>query len=336
MNMNRRSFLKSAVVLTVAPIAGSCSLSNVRIVEGLPVSAFSMSSTAEEVTAGIDLTGKYVVVTGCNSGIGYETMRVLALRGAHVIGTGRDLAKASTACASVAGKTTPVVLELADLQSVVDGAAAIRDIVPHIDMLICNAGMVAGADLEQINGIEQTFMVNHLGHFVFVNRLLDRVKAAPQGRVVMVSSSAAFSSAGIEFDNLSGERDYASWRAYSQSKLANALFALELADRLAGTGATANALHPGVIKTNIARNKPWYLRALFATGSLFLKSSAQGAATTCYVATSPQLAGVSGYFFADCKPITASGKNHIYDKTMARQLWQVSEQLTAKYLAQAV
>ena len=334
--MNRRQFLESTAVLAATPLAGSCSSSDIKLIENLPLSTYGKIATAEEVTAGIDLTGKIAVVTGCNSGIGYETMRVLALRGAHVIGTGRDLDKAGTACASVTGQTTPVVLELADLQSAADCAGQIRDMVPHIDMLIGNAGMIAGVELEQIDGIEKTFVVNHLGHFVFINRLLDRVKAARQGRVVMVSSGAAFGGAGIEFDNLAGARDYDRRRSYSQSKLANALFSLELADRLKGTSATANALHPGVINTNIVRNEPGYIQVLFNTvGSLFTKTIAQGAATTCYVATSPQLAGVSGYFFMDCNPISLSGPNHLYDQAMARQLWQVSEQLTAKYLTVA-
>lgn len=317
-----------------APAISSCSGSDIKLIDSLPVSTFNKDSTAEEVTAGLDLTGKIAVVTGCNSGIGYETMRVLALRGAHVIGTGRNMDKAKMACDSVTGKTTPVVLELSDYQSAVDCATAIKDVVPHIDMLIGNAGMVAGSGLEQINGIEKTFTINHLGHFVFINRLLEQVKAARQGRVVMVSSGAAFGNAGIEFDNLSAERDYDRMNAYSQSKLANALFALELANRFEGTNTTANSLHPGVINTNIARNEPWFIQMLFNIGSLFIKSIAQGAATTCYVATNPKLAEVNGYFFMDCNPITLSGSNHLYNKTMARQLWQVSEQLTQGYLDQ--
>ncbi|MBF8269950.1 MAG: SDR family NAD(P)-dependent oxidoreductase [Gammaproteobacteria bacterium] len=332
--MNRRQFLKTSAALSATPLTGGCSF-DIKLIESLPLSSYGNNATAEEVTAGVDLSGKIALVTGCNSGIGYETMRVLALRGAHVIGTGRDLEKASTACVSVTGQTTPVVLELAELQSVVDCAMLIREMVPQIDILIANAGMIAGVDLEQVDGIEKSLFVNHLGHFVFINRLLDRIKAARQGRVVMVSSGAAFGSDGIEFDNLSGERDYHRRRSYSQSKLANALFSLELAARLKGTSATANALHPGVIKTNIVRNEPGYIQMLFNTfGGLVTKTIAQGAATSCYVAASPQLAGVSGYFFMDCNPISLSGLNHLYDQAMARQLWQVSEQLTAKYLAQ--
>lgn len=332
--MDRRRFLKTSVIIAAAPVAENCSGPDFRIIDSLPVSTFDENSTAEEVTAGLDLAGKTAVITGCNSGIGYETMRVLALRGAHVIGTGRNMKKAMAACDSVQGRTTPVVLELSDYQTAVDCAAAISDLVTHIDILIGNAGMISGTELEQVNGIEKTFAVNHLGHFVFVNRLLDRVRAAPQGRIVMVSSSAAFRSTGIEFGNLSGESNYDRRRAYSQSKLANALFTLELADRLQGTAATANSLHPGVIVTNITRHEPGYIRFLFKTfGSLFTRSTAQGAATTCYVAASPDLAGVNGYFFMDCNPVTLSGPNHLYDRTMARKLWAVSEDLTGDYLA---
>ena len=332
--MERRAFIKTAAVLATAPLADNCSGSGIDVIESLPVSPFDEHATAEQVTAGLDLSGRIIVVTGCNSGIGLETMRVLAMRGAHVIGTGRTLDKAARACAGVTGATTPVMLELADFNSAVDCAELIGNMVPHVDAVIGNAGMIAGPELEQVNGVEKTFAVNHLGHFIFVNRLLKRVRAAEQGRVVMVSSSAAFRAEGIEFDNLSGERGYNSMRCYGQSKLANALFSLELAGRLSTTNATANALHPGVIKTHIARNQPWYIRTLFdAFGGLFTRSMAQGAATSCYLASSPRLAAVNGSFFVDCNPIKLSGSNHLYDKDMAAKLWAVSAQLTAKYLA---
>ena len=331
--MDRRAFIKTTAAFATTPLLNSCSSSGIDVIKSLPLSSFNKHSTAEQVTAGTDLNGKVIVVTGCNSGIGFETMRVLAMRGAHVIGTGRTMDKAGKACAAVAGNTTPVMLELSDFQSVVDCANVIGGMVPHIDVVIGNAGMIAGDKLEQVNGIEKTFAVNHLGHFIFVNRLLKQVRAADQGRVVMVSSSAAFRADGIEFDNLSGERDYNNRSWYGQSKLANALFSLELASRLSATHATSNALHPGVIKTQIARNQPWYIRMLFDTfGGLFSKSIAQGAATTCYLASSPQLAEVSGYFFVDCNPVSLSGPDHLYDKDMAAKLWKVSEQLTAKYL----
>ena len=296
---------------------------------GVPVGPFGEDSTAEEVTVDIDLTGRTAVVTGANSGLGYETMRVLALRGAHVIGTGRTAEKAEQACASVAGRATPVVLELTDLDSIADCTAQIRAMGMPIDMLICNAGIMGLPELEQVNGIEKQFFVNHLGHFAFTTQLIDAVVTAPQGRIVMVSSLGHRSApeAGIEFDNLSGERDYDPRRMYGQSKLANGLFAFELARQLEGTNATANAVHPGIIMTDIARYLPqWQQIAGHLIGWTFMKSMDEGTATQCYVATSPMLAGISGYYFSDCNPQVPS--DQMLDAELAAKLWDVSEELT--------
>ncbi len=263
---------------------------------GVPVGPFGAASTATEVTAGVDLAGKTLLVTGVTSGIGLEAMRVLALRGAHVIGTGRSLARAREACGSVVGRTTPLALELTDYDSVVACAGAVRALGVPLDSLVCNAGIMALPKLEQVAGIEKQFATNHLGHFLLVHRLLDALRAAPQGRVVVVSSAVLDWSdpRGIEWDNLSGERDYDPNRAYGQSKLANALFALELARRLEGSAATANALHPGYVDTKLFRHYPWSLRGfrnlLSNSGKITVE---QGAATSCYVATAAQLWTVS-------------------------------------------
>ncbi len=298
---------------------------------GVPVGSFGADSTAEQVTASLDLSGQTAVVTGANSGLGYETMRVLALRGAHVIGTARTAAKAAAACSSVAGNTTPAVLELSDLASVAACVAGIRQSGAAIDMLICNAGIMALPELQQVNGIERQFFVNHLGHFAFATGLIEQVRAAGSGRIVMLSSSGHqwAPEAGIEFDNLSGERDYDPNRMYGQSKLANGLFAFELARRLAGTGVTANAVHPGVIMTNLGRHfSEWKQVLARLIGWTFMKSVEAGAATQCYVATSPALAGVSGYYFADCNPLLPSAQ--MQDAALAAKLWAVSEELTGE------
>ena len=300
---------------------------------GVPVSAFDAESTAEEVTAGLDLTGRTALVTGCNSGLGYETMRVLAQRGAHVIGTGRTLEKARDACASVDGRTTPVALELAQFDTVVACADVVRQLQTPIDMLICNAGIMALPELRQDYGLERHFVVNHLGHFILVNNLLDLVKAAPQGRVVIVGSSGYqwAPEVGIEFDNLSGERGYEPNRAYGHSKLANGLFTLELARRFEATTTTANTVHPGVILTNLGRHfDRWKLVAARLIGWTFMKSVEAGAATTCYVASQPSLAETSGYYFVDCNPEVPGP--HMQDRAMAAKLWEVSAELTAAYL----
>ena len=297
-----------------------------------PLSPFDEDSTAEEVTDGLDLTGKTALVTGVNTGIGYETMRVLALRGAHVLGTARTAEKGQIACASVVGRATPLVLELSDFDSVAACADAAQAQAGSIDILVCNAGVLLN-EPQQVRGLEMHFVVNHLGHFILVNRLLEAVRAAPEGRVVVVSSRAHQSAPadGIQFDNLAGEGDFDRQAFYGHSKLANGLFSHELARRLEGSNATSNSLHPGVVVTNIARNLPAWQEAIFRfAGSVFMKSVEEGAATSCYVATSPDLAGVSGCYFSDCNPVTPSA--NMRDDAMAERLWSVSEELTRPYL----
>ena len=322
--MKRREFLHNSAMAAVAASLPTI----VRAATEPGASAFGATSTAEEVTAGLNLSGKTAVVTGCNSGLGLETMRVLAMRGAHVIGTGRTEEKARKACDSVSGNTTPVVLELSDFDSVVDCALRIREITPTIDMLICNAAVMALQELQQVYGLEKQFVVNHLGHFLLVNLLLDEVIAAPQGRVVMVSSDAHewAGEEGIQFDNLSGERDYHPFRFYGHSKLANGLFSRELARRIADTNATSNSLHPGVIRTNLIRHMP----PEELQGDWTDKDIPQGTATQCYVAAYPALAGVSGLYFSDCNPATPHAR--MLDDEVAARLWTVSEGITQAYL----
>jgi NAD(P)-dependent dehydrogenase (short-subunit alcohol dehydrogenase family) len=334
-NMNRRKFLKVSSAVAATPVVSSCGGPNKEIIQDLPVSSFSGSTTAEEVTEGIDLSGKVAVVTGCNSGIGFETMRVLAMRGAHVLGTGRTMEKAKAACNSVVGKATPIGLELTDLQSCVDCAVTIRDKVDKIDIFIANAGIMSGDRLEVVNGMEKTLAVNHLGHFVLINRIIEQVKNAAQGRVIMVGSGASYGSlpdGGINFDNIDGAQGYSSFEFYSQSKLANSLFALELAERLRGTNVTANSLTPGFVKTSIGRNIDGVMKfAMDIAGNVFAKTTEEGAAIICYLASSPELNRVSGYYFEDFNPMKIEDSYH-YDKKLAKKLWQVSEDLTQDYL----
>ena len=286
------------------------------------------------MTEGIDLTGRTALVTGSNSGIGYETARVLALRGAHVLCAARSQEKADATCEMIGGRVTPSVFDLAEFDTIVAACDEIRALNTPLDMLICNAGIMELPDLQQVHGIERQFVVNHLGHFILVNQLMGAVQAAPQGRIVNVSSgraTAATPTGGIMFDNLSGEDGYDPLEAYGQSKLANVLFTLELADRLEGTDATANALRPGVIPTNLGRHMPqWKVVALKTVGKIFTKTIPQGAATTVYVATAPALSQTSGYFFEDSNPIRAGGFTE--DRVMAARLWTVSEELTAPWL----
>ena len=335
--MNRRSFLHCATAAVVAPAVPGCSGPERVPAANVPRSKFDEDSTAEQVTQGLDLHGKIAIVTGCNSGIGFETMRVLALRGCYVIGTGRTLEKAEAACSKIKGITTPVQLELSDFDSVVNCAEEIRKMNSPIDMLICNAGM-RGVDRETVYGLEKHFVVNHLGHFILVNRLLDRLFFSWQGRVVIVGSRAAYRSApadGIQFGDLRFTHDYSASRAYAHSKLANVLFSYELARLLKGTRITSNSLHPGVINTNIARNVAPILRTGFGllTG-IIGKTIEEGAATSCFVATSPLLGNISGEYFEDCNAVRVIGDNHMHDREMASRLWIVSEQLTQDYLVE--
>jgi NAD(P)-dependent dehydrogenase (short-subunit alcohol dehydrogenase family) len=292
-----------SAALSLAPGLSACGGYEKTAAAGVPRSTFDEKSTAEQVTDGIDLDGKIAIVTGCTSGIGFETMRVLAMRGAYVLGTSRSLQRAEEACKRVRGKTTPLQLELSDFESVVACAETIRSLNSPIDMLILNAGYRGGGDERQlINGIEKHFLVNHLGHFLLVNRLLDRLYLSWQGRIVVVSSRTAYRdapAAGILFDDLQMQGYYSDKQAYGHSKLANALFSLELGRLLMGTRITSNALHPGLINTEIDRNLNGFMQ--FAWGVLTAvsgKNVEEGAATSCFVATSPLLGSTSGKLHA--------------------------------------
>jgi len=338
MKIDRRRFLHVAGAGLASSQLFGCGQEKVPT-GGIPRSPFDSESTADQVTAGVDLRGKTAVVTGCTSGIGFETMRVLASRGAHVIGSSRSLERATEACKKVVGVTTPVAMELGDFESVVSCAETIRKMRLPIDWLICNAGYLGGGNKRVlINGIEKHFVVNHLGHFIFVNRLLDRLYIADQARVVVVASRTAYTEApddGILFEDLNFSDDYDDLLAYGHSKLANVLFSLQLAQMLRGTRITSNSLHPGLVNTEIDR----HLNSAMQFGMKMLaavrgKTIAEGAATTCYVATSASLSATSGAYFEDCNAVTVEGDNHLYDLPMSSRLMQVSAELTADYLVE--
>ena len=296
--------------------------------KGKGPNGFGYGSTAEDVTDGLDLRGRTILLTGCNSGIGQETLRVLAKRGAHVIAAARTEKKARAACDDVGGETTPAACELSEPASVRACAKRVIGLGHPLDAIICNAGIMALPKLQQKQGYELQFFTNHIGHFILVTSLLDHL--ADKGRVVMVSSGAHNGAPpeGIQFDNLTGERGYNPWANYGQSKLANLLFANHLAKRLAGTGKTANSLHPGVIHTNLARSMNPIARAALSIGApLVLKSIPEGAATQCYLTVHPGVAGVTGKYFADCNETTPS--SHGRDEAMAAKLWDVSETIAA-------
>jgi NAD(P)-dependent dehydrogenase (short-subunit alcohol dehydrogenase family) len=293
-------------------------------------SGFGYGSTAEDVTAGLSLAGKTILVTGCNSGLGAETARVLALRGARVFGTARTTEKANAALQACVG-AQGFACELAEPSSVRAAVAAITAALgtAKLDAIICNAGIMALPKNEVAHGLELQFLTNHIGHFILVTGLLDAL--ADDGRVVMLSSAAhaMAPTGGIEFDNLSGARGYSPWKQYGQSKMANLLFAKELARRFAGTKRTANAVHPGVIQTNLGRHMNPVANFVFGLANpLVLKDVHQGAATSCYVAVHPDTGSISGRYFADCN--VATERKDGSDLETAKKLWTVSEELVAR------
>jgi WW domain-containing oxidoreductase len=298
--------------------------------KGKGPSGFGYGSTAEEVTSGISLAGRTFLVTGAGSGLGTETVRVLTSHGARVIATGRTEESVRRACGSFGGAGGVVALEceLSKPASVRACAHAVRASQPMLDAIVCNAGIMALPKLERASGYELQFFTNHIGHFILVTSLLDRL--ADAARVVVVSSAAHMNTpkGGVQFDNLTGEKGYSAWPAYGQSKLCNVLFAKQLAKRLQGSGKTANTLHPGVIATPLGRHMPGFFRGVLqAANPLFLKSVAQGAATQCYVTTSPALGSVTGEYFADCNIAKPSAFGQ--DPALAERLWTESERIAA-------
>lgn len=290
---------------------------------------FGYGSSAEEVTAGLDLSGKTILVTGVSSGLGLETARVLAMRGARVIGTARTEARAREALAKVKGETLALACELAEPSSVRACVARVVEDGARLDAILCNAGIMALPERKTAHGVELQLFTNHVGHFILVTGLLERLTDA--GRVVMVASGAHRSAPAdtIRWDDLAMEKDYTPWKAYGQSKIANILFAKELARRFTGTARTANAIHPGVIATKLTRHMNPIVRAVWAgAGPLLLKSAGQGAATQVYVAVHPDAAAISGEYWQDVN--VAKPRADARDPELAAKLWRVTEELVAR------
>lgn len=289
-------------------------------------SSFGPNHTAEQVTEGVDLSGQTWLVTGCNSGLGLESTRVLGLRGAHVIGLARSEAKARAALEWVGTAGTPVACDLSEPSSVRAALAAVEG--RPLDGVMANAGIMALPERQLKHGLELQFLTNHLGHFGLVTGLMGQL--TPKARVVVLTSSAHFRAAerGLELDNLDGARDYEAWRMYGRSKLANVMFARGLAQRFSAAGGAqaANSVHPGVIVTNLARHVPDQA-ALYERMRDRMKELEPGAATQCYVAVHPEVAGVTGQYFADCA--VADPAPVALDDGLTDQLWTVSEELWA-------
>jgi NAD(P)-dependent dehydrogenase (short-subunit alcohol dehydrogenase family) len=272
------------------------------------------------------MTGRTVLVTGATAGIGKATALGLAAMGAHLAITGRDHGRTEAAAREIrAAGGGPVDVFVADLsaQSEVRRlAAAVLQRLSRLDVLVNNVGGYWDTRHVTADGLEHTFALNHLAPFLLTNLLLDRLKASAPARVVTVASHA-HTMGRIDFDDLQGARSYSGARAYNQSKLANVLFTYELARRLQGTSVTANALHPGVVRTSFGAEDPAGVqRLLVPLIRPFMKSPARGAATSVHVASAPELEQVTGRYFANSKPKRSSERS--YDEVVAARLWRVS------------
>jgi NAD(P)-dependent dehydrogenase (short-subunit alcohol dehydrogenase family) len=273
------------------------------------------------------MNGKTVVITGANAGIGKVAARELARMGATVVMVCRNAARGQVALQEIRrdSGSDRIELLLADLASQADirrVSAEFRARHARLDVLLNNAGLYCPTRTLTADGIETTFAVNHLGYFLLTHLLLDVLKASPSARIVNVASGA-HKRGRIEFDNLQGERRYSGVMAYSNSKLANILFTRELARRLQGTRVTANCLHPGVVATNIFHNTPRLINWLVQT---FAMGPEAGARTSVYLASSPEVEGVTGkYFYRQREKMPRPAA---LDDAVARRLWALSEQLS--------
>jgi len=286
-----------------------------------------------------DQTGRTALVTGANSGIGLEAARALAVGGARVLLGCRNADKAAAALASIRTSAPEadvcvIPLDLADLSSVRDAAAAVLETSPTIEMLINNAGVMAIPLQHTADGFEMQFGVNHLGHFALTGLLLDRMNATPGARIVNVSSTG-HKMGRVNFDDLDAGDGYHRWLRYGQSKVANLLFTYELQRRLTATGATTTALacHPGGATTELSRDAGLLMKLFQPMADLVMQSAAMGALPTLRAATDPAatggqyygpdgLSGMRGY------PITVHSSGYSHRPDVAAQLWVVSEELT--------
>lgn len=276
---------------------------------------------------------KTVLITGATAGIGKATALEIARKGATVVIVGRNEAKAREVVSAIQNEigNQNVSYLLADLSSISATKALAeeyRSKFDRLDVLVNNAGAIFITRGETVDGFENTFALNHLvGYFYLTNLLLDIIVASGPARIVSVSSGA-HSFGGMNFDDLQGTSKYSGWRAYGQSKLANVMFTYELARRLEGTGVTANALHPGFVASNFGRtnnNESTLQRVGLRMSQVIAVSEEKGAATSIYLATSPEVEGVTGAYFQNCMPKRSSKAS--YSQANQSRLWQVSEQL---------
>jgi NAD(P)-dependent dehydrogenase (short-subunit alcohol dehydrogenase family) len=284
------------------------------------------------MTTGVDMSGRTCLITGATSGVGRAAAFELAGLGAGLVLVGRNRERGEATVAEVrrASGNDDVSLLLADLSS----QAEIRRLADEflvggrpLHVLLNNAGVINLRREETIDGIETTFAVNHLAYFLLTRLLLERLKQNAPARVVSVSSDAhAQSGGGLDFDDLEGRESYSLMRAYARSKLANILFTRELARRLAGSGVTANCLHPGFVGSNFAKNNGFVAKAAMTLLKPFARTPEKGAETAVYLCSAPEVEQVSGEYFVDCR--SRSPKAFAQSDDDAGRLWEVSERMS--------
>ncbi len=312
------------------------------------MSSFGAQSTADEVLAGQDLTGKTVFVTGGASGIGQEAARAMAAKGAHVVIAARNLEKLDEALKAIRSDTgsetvESIVLDLASLDSVRACADAANQRLDKIDLLINNAGVMACPLSRTADGFEMQFGTNHLGHFLLTSRLMPLVEKGQDKRVVNLSSRAHHIAPSNLDDPNFESADYDPWLSYGQSKSANVLFSVGLEQRYSDKGIHAYAVHPGGIMTNLGRHlteeqSAALLKRVQESDSEFAwKTIEQGAATSCWAATAPDVEGKGGVYCEDCHVAevdnhSAAGgvRSYALDQDSAETLWSLSEELVGE------
>jgi NAD(P)-dependent dehydrogenase (short-subunit alcohol dehydrogenase family) len=275
---------------------------------------------------GRKMNGKTCLVTGANTGIGYATALRLAERGATVVMLCRDAARGETAVRQVQQSTGNLQVELllCDLSSqasIRQAVAVFQDRHKALHVLINNAGVIPPQREITVDGLERQFSVNHLAYFLLTNLLLDSLVASAPARIINISSQV-HTGGVVDFPNLQSDRSYRPTQVYANTKLMNVLFTVELARRLAGTAVTVNCLHPGVIDTNLGRDYSGLPRSMSRPGL----SWEEGAQTSLYLATAPEVKDVTGRYFRDERPSQPSAASQ--DAGLGRQLWDVSAELT--------
>lgn len=276
------------------------------------------------------MDGRVCLVTGASNGIGRVTARELARRGAEVLLHARDHARGEAAArelraAAPGARVTVLAADLSSLAEVRRLGDEVLRVAPRLHVLVNNAGAIHMRRMVTPDGHEATFQVNHLAPFLLTGLLEGRLRESAPARVVTVASAAHAGAPGIAWDDVEGERDYAGFRAYAQSKLMNLLFTRELARRLAGSGVTANALHPGVVASGFGRGASGWLRWGVRLAAPFMLSPERGAETSLYLSTSPEVEGVTGAYFAKCRRVDP--RPPARDAEAARRLWELSARM---------